>query len=67
MCFGNVLKLKVTKGKLDISIRLEMADDYQQGGGLAEPPPPPSPPASFRVRSSPAQGCQMSWGIGLKE
>ena len=26
LCFGNVLKLKVTKGELIISIHLEMAD-----------------------------------------
>ena len=29
LCFWNVLKLKVTKGELDISIRLEMAEAYQ--------------------------------------
>ena len=34
LCFGNVLKLKVTKGKLDISIWLEMADDYRLGGAV---------------------------------
>ena len=43
LCFGNVLKLKVTKGELDISIRLEMADDYRLGGARG------APPASFRV------------------
>ena len=41
----NVLKLKVTKGELDISIRLEMADDYRLGGPRGAPPP-----ASFRVK-----------------
>ena len=33
------MKLKVTKGKLVISNRVEMADRYLLGGGLEEPPP----------------------------
>ena len=41
LCFGKVLKLKVTKGELIISNGLEMADDYLLGGGLPEPPPGP--------------------------
>ena len=39
LCFGNVLKLKVTKGELVISNRVEMADRYLLGGGPKEPPP----------------------------
>ena len=39
LCFGNVLKLKVTKGELIISNHVEMADRYLLGGGLEEPPP----------------------------
>ena len=44
LCFGNVLKLKVTKGELDISIRLEMADDYRLGGARGAPPTVNRPP-----------------------
>ena len=40
LCFGNVLKLKVTKGELIISNGLEMPDDYLPGGGGATPPLP---------------------------
>ena len=40
LCFGKVLKLKVTKGELIISNGLEMADAYLPGGVGATPPPP---------------------------
>ena len=33
LCFGNVLKLKVTKGELIISNHVEMADQYLRGWG----------------------------------
>ena len=39
LCFGEVLKLKVTKGELIISNGLEMADAYLLGGVAAPPPP----------------------------
>ena len=39
LCFGKVLKLKVTKGELIISNGLEMADDYLLGGAPGAPPP----------------------------
>ena len=45
LCFGKVLKLKVTKGELIILNGLEMADAYLPGGWLQ----PPSPPALVRV------------------
>ena len=35
LCFGNVLKLKVTKGELFISNRIEMADRYPHTHTLA--------------------------------
>ena len=38
LCFGEVLKLKVSKGELIISNGLEMADDYLPGGVGATPP-----------------------------
>ena len=38
LCFGRVLKSKVTKGELVISNGVEMADRYVLGG-LEEPPP----------------------------
>ena len=40
LCFGKVLKLRVTKGELIISNRLEMADNFllPAGGGGAPPP-----------------------------
>ena len=38
LCFGGVLKLKVTKGELIISKSLKMADDYLLGGGPGAPP-----------------------------
>ena len=38
LCFGNVLKLKVTKGELVISNRVEMADQYLLGGAQGAPP-----------------------------
>ena len=38
LCFGNVLKLKVTKGELVISNRVEMADQYLLGGARGAPP-----------------------------
>ena len=41
LCFGKVLKLKVTKGELIISNGLEMADAYLPEGVGATPPPPP--------------------------
>ena len=41
LCFGKVLKLKVTKGELIIFNGLEMADDYLLGGGSRSPPPGP--------------------------
>ena len=40
LCFGKVLKLKVTKGELIISNGLEMADDYLPGG-WEQPSPQP--------------------------
>ena len=40
LCFGKVLKIKVTKGELIISNGLEMADDYLPGGMGATPPLP---------------------------
>ena len=40
LCFGKVLKLKVTKGELIISNGLEMADDYLPGEVGATPPCP---------------------------
>ena len=39
LCFGEVLKLKVSKGELIISNGLEMADDYLPG--WKQPPLPP--------------------------
>ena len=39
LCFGNVLKLKVTKGELFISNRIEMADRYPWGGMGSRSPP----------------------------
>ena len=42
LCFGNVLKLKVTKGKLIISNQVEMADQYLMGGA------PQAPPSRYR-------------------
>ena len=41
LCFGNFLKLKVTKGELIILNGLEMADAYLPGGWLQPPSPLP--------------------------
>ena len=39
LCFGEVLKLKLSKGELIISNSLEMADTYLLGGGRQPPLP----------------------------